>query len=104
MEDLPHYNYDDYVQWEGRWEIINGIPYAMTPQPTIEHQEISGKIYRYLGDLLENCKKCKPLLPVDWQIAEDTVAQPDVLVVCGENIKGKKLLIPPVFVFEVLSP
>ena len=26
MEDLPHYNYDDYVQWDGRWEIINGIP------------------------------------------------------------------------------
>jgi hypothetical protein len=19
-EDLPHYTYDDYVQWEGRWE------------------------------------------------------------------------------------
>lgn len=104
IEDLPHYNYDDYVQWEGRWEIINGIPYAMTPQPTIEHQEISGRIYRHLGDLLENCKKCKALLPVDWQITEDTVTQPDVLVVCGENIKGKKLLIPPVLVFEVLSP
>jgi hypothetical protein len=27
MEDLPHYTYDDYAQWEGRWEIISGVPY-----------------------------------------------------------------------------
>lgn len=35
IEDLPHYTYDDYVTWEGRWELIQGIPYAMTPAPVI---------------------------------------------------------------------
>ena len=105
-EDLPHYTYDDYVQWEGHWEIINGIPYAMTPSPVIKHQDLCGDIYFQLKTLLKNCKKCKPLLPVDWQITEDTVVQPDVLVVCGEHdqLKGKKLLIPPVLIFEILSP
>jgi len=44
IEDLPHYTYDDYVQWEGRWEIINGIPYAMVPAPGRKHQRLSVKI------------------------------------------------------------
>jgi Uma2 family endonuclease len=104
IEDLPHYTYDDYVQWEGKWEIINGIPYAMTPSPVIDHQELSVKIAGQLYRLLRNCKRCKALMPVDWQITEDTVVQPDVLVVCGKDIKGKKLVVPPVLVFEILSP
>lgn len=26
---LPHYRYDDYLLWEGEWELIDGIAYAM---------------------------------------------------------------------------
>jgi Uma2 family endonuclease len=46
-------------------------------------------------------------LPVDWKICDNTIVQPDVLVVCEENIEsidGEKLLIPPVLVFEILTP
>lgn len=103
-EDLPHYTYDDYVQWEGRWEIINGIPYAMVPAPAYKHQRISSRIDGQLYRLLEDCKKCETVLPVDWQISEDTVVQPDNLVVCDYAGDGVKLLQPPVLVFEVLSP
>ncbi len=103
-EDLPHYTYDDYIQWEGRWEIINGIPYAMVPAPAFNHQRISSRIDGQLYRLLKDCKKCMALLPVDWQISEDTVVQPDNLVVCGENIDDKKLSMPPALVFEILSP
>jgi Uma2 family endonuclease len=106
MEDLPHYTYDDYIQWEGSWELIRGIPFAMTPAPAIKHQAICVEIVFQLKSLLKDCPKCKVLLPVDWQITEDTVVQPDVLVVCAdpENLEGEKLEIPPVLVFEVLSP
>ena len=107
IEDLPRYTYDDYSQWEGRWELINGIPYAMSPMPRLKHQRMSGKIYNYLSELLEDCPYCEALLPVDWQICGDTVVQPDVLVICEDNIEsidGEKLLIPPVVVFEILSP
>lgn len=105
-EDLPHYTYDDYVQWQGQWELINGIPYSMVPAPAIKHQDLCVNIVYQLKRLLEDCKKCKVLLPVDWQITEDTVVQPDVLVVCSESekIDGTKLFIPPALVFEVLSP
>ncbi len=104
MEDLPHYTYRDYDRWEGRWELILGIPYAMAPMPKIKHQRLSGKIYKYLSTLLADCPECEVLLPVDWQIEEDTVVQPDVLVVCGGNIEGEKLFIPPEMVFEIISP
>jgi hypothetical protein len=23
---LPHYTFDDWIQWEGQWELIDGIP------------------------------------------------------------------------------
>lgn len=101
---LPHYTYDDYVQWEGKWEIIEGIPYAMAPSPNIEHQNISQKIAVELHNNLKECKICRALLPVDWQITEDTVVQPDNLVVCGEIKSNIKLLQTPAIIFEILSP
>jgi len=57
IEDLPHYNYDDYALWEGKWEIINGVPYAMTPASSVKHQYISQRIAAHLGNLLKNCKR-----------------------------------------------
>lgn len=104
VEDLPHYTYDDYVQWEGRWELIKGIPFAMVPAPVINHQAICTNIVQQLGELLKECKKCRALMPVDWEISEDTVVQPDVMVVCGDDIGVEKLTVVPVIVFEVLSP
>ena len=35
IDELPHYSYQDYRRWEGDWELIEGIPYAMTPSPTL---------------------------------------------------------------------
>lgn len=103
IEDLPQYTYDDYTTWEGRWELIQGIPYAMTPAPVIRHQRISRKIIWQLSELLRDCSKCEVFLPIDWQITEDTIVQPDALVVCGEKLDGKKLETTPVIIFEILS-
>lgn len=103
-EDLPHYTYDDYARWEGKWELIEGIPYAMVPAPAMRHQRLSMKIAFQLDNLLENCGNCQTYQAIDWQITEDTVVQPDVLIVCGEYTEGEKLLIPPVLVVEILSP
>jgi len=106
-ELLPHYTYEDYKQWEGRWELIEGIPYAMIPLPRPKHQRISNKIATQLELLLENCPKCVALLPVDWKVAEDIVIQPDNLVVCSERIEKifekPYLDIPPTLIFEIIS-
>jgi hypothetical protein len=41
---LPHYTYEEFCQWEGRWEIIEGIPYAMSPSPVPKHQRVANEI------------------------------------------------------------
>ena len=103
LEDLPHYSYDDYVQWEGRWELIYGVAHAMSPSPSITHQSISQHIASQLERALENCQECHALLPVDWKIDEETTVQPDNLVVCGELEKTAYLSKTPTLIFEVLS-
>ena len=102
IEELPHYTYDDYLLWQGDWELINGIPYARTPAPTVEHQRISQQTALCLGEALERCDQCHALLPVDWKISEDTVLQPDNLVVCYEP-KGAYITKAPSLIFEILS-
>jgi len=84
LRAFPHYTYEDYRQWEGRWELIQGVPYAMAPMPRPKHQLLSNRIARLLEEALEEagCPGCVALLPVDWKIAEDTVVQPDNLGFC----------------------
>jgi Uma2 family endonuclease len=102
-KDYPHNTWNDYQQWEGAWELIEGIPYAMSPAPSIRHQSISGQINAALVQALKNCKACQALLPIDWRISDDTVVQPDNLVVCGD-IGETYLAFAPSLIFEVLSP
>ena len=40
---------------------------------------------------------------MDWKISDDTVLQPDVLIVC-KRIEKKYLDFPPVLIVEVLWP
>lgn len=99
----PSYTYEDYTQWEGRWELIEGMPYAMSPLPVPDHQRISLKLCMLFEDALSECKQCKVYPPVDWKISDNTVVQPDVLIVC-KKIEKKYLDFPPALIIEVLSP
>lgn len=104
VEDAyPRYTYGDYVHWEGRWELINGIAFAMSPAPLLKHQSITSKINYQLYDLFKDCEACEVFQPVDWKIGEDTVVQPDNLVICHKQKNEKYLVKPPVIIFEVLS-
>ncbi len=102
-DDLPHYRYEDYKQWEGNWELIGGIPYAMTPSPGFKHQRISQKIAAALEELLADCPACQPLVALDWIVSDDTVVQPDNLVICYTP-EGDFLTRAPELIFEILSP
>lgn len=103
-EYLPNYVYADYALWEGDWELLDGIAYAMSPAPSVSHQEINSKIMFELMNSLKKCKNCKALPEVDWKIAEDTVVQPDSLVVCNLKSRGAYIEQIPSIIFEVLSP
>lgn len=100
----PHYTCSDYELWEGQWELIEGIPYAMNPAPSLQHQSLSQKIAMQLGLKLQACQNCQALLPIDWKISDETVVQPDNLVVCGADLEGQYLTQAPGLIFEILSP
>ena len=103
-KEIPHYTYDDYVHWEGRWELIEGHPIAMSPLPRPKHQEISASLIIEFGQALKKgCKKCKVYDPLDYKINEDTIVQPDLLIVC-KKITKPFLDFAPCLIVEVLSP
>ena len=102
-EYYPHYTYADYTEWEGDWELVHGVPYAMAPAPMIKHQRISNEIARQLSELLDNCSACQALLAVDWKISDDTIVQPDNLVICHKPMHDAYLVKAPVLIFEILS-
>jgi Uma2 family endonuclease len=101
---LPHYTYSDYCNWEGRWELIEGIPYAMSPAPSPRHQWIVANIlYELKGALKKSkCSKCKAYDFIDVKVEEDTILQPDASIVCS-SIDKEFLDFPPSLVVEILS-
>ena len=103
LDDLPNYTYDDYVLWDGEWELIYGIAYAMSPAPMIRHQSISSSIAWQLSEIFKECEKCQSLLPVDWKVDEETTVQPDNLVICHAPREKAYLSKAPKIIFEILS-
>ena len=102
---LPNYSYEDYILWEGEWEVIDGIPYAMTPMPAPRHQSIASNLSTELTLALRKntCKDCKVYQPIDLKINENTIVHPDLLIVC-KPITKQYLDFPPELVIEILSP
>ncbi len=95
------YTVEDYNQWEGKWELVSGDAYAMTPSPLYGHQFVNLKIARQLDESLDNCKQCHAVIEMDLQISDDTVVRPDSMVICYEP--DEKLTKRPELVFEVIS-
>ena len=101
---LPNYTYADYLHWEGKWEVIEGIPHAMSPSPIPRHQLVSANLSAAFRNALKgSCKKFKIYQPLDYRISDDTILQPDLLIVC-KDITEKFLDFRPELVVEILSP
>jgi len=110
-DEDKRYTYADYESWddENRYELIDGIAYMMSA-PTLEHQSILGELYLQLATWLKG-KSCKVFLsPCDVCLTglgdeDDTVVQPDILIVCDESKLDKKRCNgAPDMVIEILSP
>ena len=102
-EILERYTYDDYILWEGDWELIDGVAYAMAPSPVKSHQFIVSEIVRVLGNEIEECSSCLVLSEMDWKIDDFTVVRPDVMFVC-EDLESEYIKTTPKIIFEVISP
>lgn len=101
---LPYYTYNDYCNWKGRWELIEGIPYAMSPAPSPRHQWLVINIASEFREALKKskCTQCKVYDFVDVKVEEDTILQPDASIICGA-INKKFVDFPPTLVVEILS-
>ncbi len=109
------FTYADYCQWPDneRWELINGEAYAMAPAPAINHQMVTGQLFRQIDEALDGAP-CRALIaPVDVllpatgenEASTRTVVQPDILVVCDPSkITERNILGAPDWIIEVLSP
>lgn len=109
------YSYADYLQWpdEERWEIIDGVPYDMSPAPSTKHQSISMELGRQIANYLRD-KECQVFaapfdvrLPLNEKKDEEiyNIVQPDLSVICDpskldeQGCKGA-----PDLVIEIISP
>jgi Uma2 family endonuclease len=102
----PRYSIADYEQWDGDWELWNGIAVSMSPSAVPEHQVIASRLLILIGSQLDNeevCRQCVVVGELDWKADFNTVVRPDVLVTC-DPLPPKRILAPPVFIAEVLSP
>ena len=107
------YTFADYMAWDdgARYELIDGIAYAMSPSPNWIHQNICVKIVSRIANFLEG-KPCMVFAsPFDVRLnadgEDDTVVQPDILVVCDRkklDPKGYGYRGAPEMVVEIVSP
>ena len=105
------YTYADYARWddEGRYELIDGAVYMMA-SPSQAHQEVLVELCGQFRGILKD-KPCKVFVaPFDVCLngagdEDDTVVQPDILVVCDKSkLDGKRCNGAPDMVAEILSP
>jgi len=103
------YTYADYCTWgeDVRCELIDGVVYDMSPAPGWVHQDLSRSFLIQLGVFLEG-KTCKVFhAPFDVRLNadDDTVVQPDIVVICDRSmISGTGCTGAPDMVIEILSP
>ncbi|GHU61219.1 hypothetical protein AGMMS49983_00550 [Clostridia bacterium] len=105
-----YFTYADYLTWSDdvRYELVEGAPYMMSPGPNRIHQKISGLLLRQLGNYLEG-KSCEVYAaPFDVRLnaneEDDTVVQPDILVVCDPSkLDDKACVGAPDLIAEILS-
>jgi Uma2 family endonuclease len=105
LKYLPQYEVSDYNLWEGNWELIDGIPYAMSPSPIRKHQVLATLLSRQIGHGLEKlqstCGNCIEVQELDWIIAKNTVVRPDIAIICDQT--GDYISSPPVLIIEIIS-
>ena len=115
QRDLDYHTYADYCSWpdEVRYELIDGVAYAMGPAPVRRHQGILLELARQVANILEG-SPCRPYIaPFDVRLPKkdeidddvDTVVQPDLVVICDRaKLDEKGCRGAPDWVVEVLSP
>ena len=107
----PGYTLEDWKSWEGRWELIEGVAYDMTPSPNTNHQQVSVMMTVKIAAGLDVAKgkegggACQLFHAPTDVFLESGIFIPDLLVVCDPTkISARGIEGPPDLVVEILSP
>jgi len=106
-QSTQRYTYQDYLTWndDERWELIDGVPYNMTPAPINKHQIVSRNLFSILFPSAQKHGFEALYVPVDVVFSEDCVVQPDIVVVNDPSVAEKpNIQTVPELVVEILSP
>ncbi|EXJ14037.1 Uma2 family endonuclease [Imhoffiella purpurea] len=115
LRNPDRHTYADYLGWpeDQRFELIEGVAYAMAPTPTRQHQRLVGELFRVIADALEGSGCEVNIAPFDVRLPEgdeadgdiDTLVQPDISVVCDPaKLDDRGCRGAPDWIVEVLSP
>lgn len=90
-----------------RHEIIDGDHYV-SPAPSIDHQRIAAELNEILRTLFVRTGRGRVLFaPVDVELTETDIVQPDLLVVLAEHdsiVTRTRIIGSPDLLVEILSP
>ena len=105
--DLGPYRRADYLALpdEPRCELLYGRLLVMTA-PTVRHQKVVGRLFRLLLDFADRVGGQALVSPVDVELADHSIVQPDVIYVAasGSAILTTRVEGAPDLVVEILSP
>jgi Uma2 family endonuclease len=106
----PRMNVDEFLAWAvdqpGRYELLRGEVYAMSPQ-TAAHADTKAAVYNVLLASIRGRRLPCHVFPdgMTVRIDDTTAYEPDALVYCGEKLPPFAIEVSePVIVVEVLSP
>ena len=102
--------YQEYAQFPDdgkRHEIIDGAHYV-SPAPSVNHQRCAWRLVDVLAAVFERTGKGEVLFaPVDVELTENDIVQPDFVVVLSERasiIEPSRIVGAPDLVVEIVSP
>jgi Uma2 family endonuclease len=115
-QEREPFSYKDYCKWtdDGRWELIDGAEYDISPAPSRIHQKLSGELFVRIYNVLKDRQCDVYAAPFDVRLSDHaeasdedifTVVQPDIVVVCDESkLDERGCMGAPDLVIEILSP
>ncbi|MBP3950029.1 Uma2 family endonuclease [Bacillus suaedae] len=115
QEDVVKYTYEDYLTWpeEESIELMDGVPIAMTPAPSREHQRIVVELVSTFHSYLKNHPCDVYVAPFDVRLGHNpnrddetyTVVQPDLSIICDQTkLDDRGCKGAPDLIIEVVSP
>jgi Uma2 family endonuclease len=100
---------DEFLHWDDgtdtRYELIDGFPAAMAP-PAEAHRILAMRLGSRIDAVLTGRRPCNAQIEpgVVRPDRADSYYVPDIAVTCQPNEPGRRAMVDPILIVEILSP